>query len=350
MFHIIKVRLYSLPIWAWQIMPIIIAAVLTTSAAYGALLGERYLNIANDLPGASTTYQLTLTTTINETLGSIEVQFCSNSPIVTIACTPSSGDVSGVVLQTQSGTSGFSIGSVNANTIILSRIPAVQPAGAMTFTFANAINPSTQGTFYGRLQTFASSNASGSPLDTGGLAMAILNSYTISTTVLPYLLFCAGETIPGFDCGQSNGNLINFGNLSTGATAIAQSQLLVATNAQNGYTIQVSGSSLTSGNFVVPPLSNASAAIPGEDQFGINLVANNLPAVGSNAQGPGIGGPATGYGLSNEFQFKNGSIIAESTGPSDYRKYTVSYIVNISPNQEPGVYSATLTYVGVGNF
>ncbi len=350
MFHIIRVRLYFLPIWAWQIMPIIIAGVLTTSVAYGALLGERYLNIASDLPGANTTYQLALTTTTNETLGSIEIQFCSNSPIISMSCVPSTGDLSGVILQSQSGTSGFSVGSLNNNTIILTRSPSVQVAGTMIFTFSNAINPSSQGTFYGRIQTFSSSNASGNPLDFGGLAMAILNSYSISTTVLPYLLFCAGASIPGYDCNQSSGNLINFGSLSPSFTATAQSELLVATNANNGYTIQVSGSSLTSGNYVVSSLASDSVAQPGEDQFGINLVANNLPAVGSGAQGPGIGNPAPGYGVSNEFQFQNGSIIAESNGPSDYKKYTVSYIVNISPRQEPGVYASTLTYVGVGNF
>lgn len=352
MFRLASLKLYFIPIWAWQIMPIVIAGVLTTSVASAALLQQRSLEIANDTPSANTSYITSFSLSNNETLGSIEIQFCFNSPLSGYPCSVPTGiNVANAVLASQSGISGFSVSSTsNANTIILSRVPSVALAGPLSFTFSNVINPSYAGAFYGRLQTYATANASGTVLDNGGLALVLNNGYSITTTVPPYLLFCVGVSIANYNCAQANGNYINFGYLTPSLTSAAQSQLLVATNAQSGYTIQLSGSTLTSGNNIVPPLDSGGFSQPGQDQFGLNLVANSDPVVGLNAQGPGTGGPVGGYSSPNSFEFNNGSVIASSTNASDLKEYTISYIINISRDQPPGVYATTLTYIGIGNF
>ncbi len=352
MFRLASLKLYFLPLWAWQIMPILIAGILTTSVASGALLQQRSLAIANDTPGANTSYSLKFNLTNSETLGSIEVQFCSNSPLIGYSCNVPTGiNVADAVLQSQSGISGFTISNIsNANTIILTRPPAVALAGTVSFNFTNVTNPSYVGAFYGRLQTFASSDASGTALDIGGLALVLNNGYSITTTVPPYLLFCVGVTIANYNCAQANGDYINFGYLTPSSTSAAQSQLLVATNAQNGYSIQMSGSTLTSGNNILPPLDIGNISQPGQDQFGLNLVANSNPSVGLNAQGPGTGGPVGGYSIPNIFKFNSNSVIASSSNASNFKEYTISYIINISRYQSPGVYATTLTYIGIGNF
>ena len=92
--------------------------------------------------------------------------------------------------------------------------------------------------------------------------MYILNPYSISATVPPYLLFCVGVSIPNSNCSQSEGSLINFGTMSPNYTVSAQSQMLVATNAQSGYSIEISGNTMTSGNNILPPITNDNVSLP----------------------------------------------------------------------------------------
>jgi hypothetical protein len=269
-----------------------------------------------------------------------------------MSCTfPTGFSDSSATLQSQSGTSGFNIATLsNANTLILSRVAQTQSAGPITFDFNNVINPSSSGSYYARIQTFSNSSASGSSEDTGGIAYAINSPLNVSTYVPPYLLFCSGVSIAQYNCNQASGSIINFGYLSAAKTSSAQSQLLIATNANNGYAIELSGSSMTSGNNIIPPLTADSFSVPGQNQFGLNLVANNKPIIGNNAQGPGTGGPAQAYANSDLFKFNPSDVIASSNQPSSYKQYTISYIINISSNQPPGVYATTLSYIALGNF
>lgn len=324
---------------------------LGNATSYAATLGQRSIAIANDLPSANTTYSLIFSVANNETIGSISLLFCSNSPIGN-PCTPPSGlNVANANLVSQSGTGGFAVSSTStANTIVLSRQPTTESAGQKVFIFKNIVNPSSVGTFYARVDTYATSSPSGTPLDTGGFAMAISNSYLLTAVVPPYLLFCSGVTISNFNCSDASGNNINFGNLSPYNTAYSQSQILIETNAQNGYSIQLIGNTMTSGNNILPELSTPSNAIPGQSQFGINLVANSRPTIGQNAVGPGAGSVSGDYSQPNLFMFSSGDVLASSIGPSALKKYTISYVLNMNKNQPPGVYSTTLTYIGIANF
>jgi hypothetical protein len=238
-----------------------------------------------------------------------------------------------------------------ANNIVLSRTAAsLVPAETITLQFSGVINPSVLGSFYGRIQTFPTMDASGLPTDVGGDAMAITNSISVTTYVPPYLLFCTAVTIPNLNCNDANGNYIDFGNLSPFSTGSSESQMVVATNALNGYGIQVIGNSMTSGNNVISPLGVSDLATPGANQFGLNLVANTSPQVGNNAQGPGSGQPLPSYGLPNIFRFNSGDTLASSNTVSANKEYTISYIINIAHSQPPGYYATTLTYVALGNF
>ena len=345
-------RIAYLPIWLWQLMPIVIAAFFS-SVAFGALLTQNYLLINDNRPSVVSNYHIGFTLGENENIGSIEIQFCSNSPIVSMSCAiPSGMDVSGATLVSQSGVSGFSIApGVSSYSWVLTNPSApLVNSGALSFLFDGIQNPSTEGSYYVRIQTFASTDATGSALDVGGIAFSINNAFTITTTVPPYLYFCSAVTIANYHCDQTSGDYINFGDLSTRSTSTASSQIVIATNAQNGYAIQLSGSDLTSGNNVVPALTSPAPAIPGSSQFGLNLVGNSQPLVGNNDQGPGSGNPTSGYAQPNDFKFASGDLVATSNQVSDFKQFTVSYIVDIGSNQPPGVYATTLTYVAMANF
>jgi hypothetical protein len=347
--------IYSAPLLAFAAVLVLTAgglAVFLLTASGDQVLPQRSIRLSDANAGATTTYKLSFTVATPDTLGSISATFCSNDPLITDPCTvPDGFDISGATLSAQTGETGFSIGTgTTANQLILTRSPAISSAQPSSYTLDNVVNPSANGSYYIRLQTYSSDDATGSETDHGGIAFAINSQISISAKVPPYLLFCGGISIPSFDCATATGNYINFGNLSPASTGSAQTQLHIATNAGNGYAIDYGGTTLTSGNNTIPPLDVADVSRPGVSQFGINLAANQDPAIGQNKQGPGAGSVTSAYAQPNLYKFLANDVIATSTGTSDYTRYTVSYVANISKTQPAGVYASTLTYVALANF
>lgn len=335
------------------IAPLLLVGLLFFSRVYGANFTSRNLTLSDNLASDTATYKLSFDIPASETLGSISLQFCQESPLVGDACTTPVGfDASAVTLLTQTGETGFSVlpSGTSTNTVVLTRAPAATTATTLTYELGNMRNPIATGTFYGRLQTFATSDASGSDTEHGGLALEINTPIQISATVPPYLLFCLGVTIAPYDCATASGDYVNFGNLSGTATSSATTQMLTATNAKNGYAINVYGTTMISGTNVINAMIVSDVSRPGVSQFGLNLVANTTPAVGADPIGNGTAAPLPGYDTPNMYKFVSGDPIA-SVGTSDgFRLYTTSYIVNIPKGQPIGVYVATLTYVCLANF
>lgn len=321
--------------------------------ADGARLGSRSVQLGDSSISARTNYTLSFAGQSGGTVGSVRAQFCANDPLIGTPCTAPSGfNISSATLGSQSGMTGFTIDTTatTANVLVLSRAPAPAPAGNSAYVLSGVINPSVAGSYYVRLETFASSDASGSDVDYGGLAFAIGARVNISTYVPPYLLFCAGVAIQPYDCSTASGNYIDFGELSSNQTSTGHTQLLIATNADNGYTVWVMGNTLTSGNNTIPALTTSDVSRTGVSQFGLNLRANSTPPTGTDVQGAGSGAVAGGYNTPDFYRFNSGEAIASSPGPDDYRLYTASYIVNIAKTQPAGVYVSTITYVGLANF
>jgi len=312
-------------------------------------LPNRSLKLSDDTPSVAAIYNFHFDNKSTSTLGSIDFQFCANDPIVGAPCTVPAGlDVSGATLTTQAGNTGFAISPASSpNDLILTRPPASAAATTNNYVFSNVVNPSAGGSYYVRIQTFASNDASGSYTEYGGLAYAITNLLSISVTVPPYLIFCVAISVPGPGCNGAIGNYINFGILLPTSTRSGSTQMYTATNGRSGYTVSVSGTTLTSGNNTIPALAS-DVSRPGVSQFGINLRGNSSPSVGRDAVGTGT--VANGYDQANFFRFNTGDPVAQSPSVDGGTKYTVSYIVNIVANQAPGVYVSTLTYTCLANF
>lgn len=285
-------------------------------------------------------------------IGSIQIEFCANDPIPSSPCvSPTGFDASGVVFANQAGETGFGLhANSDANTIILSRSPTPPSSLNTVYEFENIVNPSIGGTFYVRLQTFSSMDATGISVQEGGIALSINDQFTVGAEVPPFLRFCAAVTIVNFDCSTATSFLIDLGEFSTTQTKSAQSEMVAVTNAPSGLSISIGGTTLTSGNNVITPLALQTASTVGSSQFGLNLRANTVPAIGANPTGPGLATPNAAYNTPNQYRFNSGDVIAGSTGTNDYRKFTVSYIANISPSQPPGVYATTISFICLANF
>lgn len=335
------------------VAPVIIAGLLLFSPAYGATIPQRSITISDSTPGANATYLLSFTVPSSQVLGSIQLQFCSNSPLFNDPCAAPNGfDIAGATLTGQTGAVGFVIypSGTTANTVVLSRVPTPAAAGAVTYTFSGIVNPSTSGEYYARLQTFSSADASGSSTDSGGLALSLNDQVQVTTEVPPYLQFCTGVTITDYDCDTITGSYLNFGNLTSAATASATSVMVSATNALSGFGISVYGTTMTSGNNIINAIVPQDVSRPGVSQFGLNLVANATPNTGQNPSGPGGAAPAAAYSVPDFYRFNSGDLIASTSSADDYRKLTASYIVNIPIGQPIGVYVTTLTYICLANF
>ena len=332
---------------------LILAGLLYLPRAYGIQIPERSLLLSDSQASASATYILGFTVPGAETIGSIKLQICANSPLLEDPCVAPAGfNIAASPVSGQTGETGFSIYApgTNSNVVTLTRAAALASAIPVTYTFSNVINPSAAGTYYGRVQTFASIDASGSENDRGGMAFSINGNIQVNATVPPYLLLCTGISITGVNCSTASGDYINFGNLVSTATSSAQSQLVMATNAQNGYVLSYTGSTMTSGNNIISAISPRDVSRPGIGQFGLNFAANTTPLVGADPVGPGSAVAVAAYNLPNWYQFVAGDTLVSTSSADDFRKFTASYIVNRPSTQTVGVYVATITYVCLANF
>jgi hypothetical protein len=320
--------------------------------AGAALLQNRQVLLSNINHGEASTYSFSFELVNSTDIGSIQFEFCSDTPIIGAPCTPPTGlDTSGVTLADQTGETGFSIMTGQpSHIIVLTRTAATPTPGPVSYTFDNLMNPDADGSYYVRLQTFASEDASGPAIDMGGLAYTINSAVQITTTVPPFLLFCMGVTITGTDCATASGNYVNFGELSSNTARTGSTQMVVATNAMFGYSLSINGTTMLSGTNVITALVSNDVSRPGTNQFGVNLRNNSSPDVGANPSGSGSASVAANYNIPNRFRFISGEQVASSSTSDEYRKYTVSYLVNVAKDQAPGVYVSTITYICTATF
>lgn len=315
-------------------------------------LQERSLYINSSEAGATTFYRVSFRYMSPDPVGSVELLFC-NDPIPYHPCViPDGLDVAGAVLTDQTGETGFSVSSISTNRIILSRTAQSPSDNKSAYTFDNIINPKDyEHAFSIRMKTLASTDASGPQIDFGSIRGQITEGVEIATQVPPMLIFCYAEQVSD-NCTFTNKiHYEDLGQLSAESTLFSQSQLAVGTNATGGFAVTANGPSMTAGTSVIAPLNKPSPSRRGVNQFGINLVANSEPAIGTDPEGEWANAVVSDdYDNPDMYKFKSGDVIAYSPNVSLMKKFTVSYIVNASDDLRAGVYTTTINYIATGRF
>lgn len=315
---------------------------------------NRSLFMQSTAPSAVTSYKISLDYMTVAPVGSLDMLFCE-SPIPYDPCVAPPGlDVSNAVLSSQTGESGFSILSKSTNHIILSRAPTVisGPGSKSTYTFDNIKNPIDTGKAFSiRLRSHNTNNATGVQIDFGSVRGQVGDGITIQTQVPPMLVFCVAQEVYE-NCGGSNGTFFtDMGSLDDGTTLTAQSEMAVGTNASGGFAITVNGTPLAAGTNVIDAPRTPTENTPGKNQFGINLVENDDLNLGKNPEGEWANAvPVTKYAEPNKFMYIPGDVVAYSPNVSLMKKFTVSYIVNASPDLRAGVYTTTINFIASGRF
>lgn len=347
----LKAGTISLRSHYWLIIAVILLAILPTPTRAGAAaLTNRSVTLSDSKQSAVTSNHFKFTIPSYSNIGSIEFEYCDNTPFPNMPCTAPTGlSVQNAVLSSQTGETGFVLDAPTVNELVLSRPSSAGTPIPVSYTFDNIINPSEPNLpVYVRISTFASGDATGPSNDTGAVVFSTSRNITVSGYVPPYLIFCVGVTVET-NCSSSSGDLLNFGELSTTQTRALTSQYSGSTNDPGGYTTTLSGVTMTSGNNIIPAMTAQDVSRAGAGQFGMNLRANSSPGVGSDPSGPGSSVPVAAFSMPNRYIFQNGIISGSSTA-TDYKKFTASYIVNVANGQRPGVYSTTLTYIATAAF
>jgi len=325
----------------------------TPKDASAAIIEQRSVVVTSNIVSVTTTHKFSFILPTSASVGSLVLMYCDGNPLFDFPCTPPAGlDVSSAVLASQTGNTGFSIDTADStvNQLVLTRTADVTTPVLNTYVFDNVKNPSTPGsTVYIRIASYGSADGSGQLIDKGGVAFAPQNEFDVNAFVPPFLQLCVGITVAP-DCSSIVGDSIDMGILSSTTANKGQSQYAVATNDITGYNVFATGTTMTSGNNTIPSLSLPTASLPGTGQFGINLRANLIPAVGQDPVGLGTGVPSANYNIPNRFLYNDGDNISSSPLPSNYNRMTVSYLVNVPKGQNPGIYSTTITYVAVVQF
>lgn len=312
---------------------------------------NRSLKVQKAIAGERTDYKFSFTYNTVGPVGSIDMLFCYN-PIPTDPCNAPVGfDVSGAVLSSQTGETGYTITTRSPNHIVLSRSPAVVGNTPSTYTLSNVKNSTDVRSYAARLESHETPDATGAIVDLGSVITQMTDQIEIQTQVPPTLYFCLSRQVE-MDCSTSDDvQFTDMGDLSPSSTVTAMSQMAVGTNASGGFSISVNGPPMQSGIRQISPLVTPTPSQQGTPQFGINLRANNAPTVGSDPDGNwGVAQPAADYNQPNLYTYRDGDVIASSPEVSLVRRFTVSYIVNVPADQRAGVYATTLTYICSGRF
>lgn len=362
----------------------LVAQVFPASNVYATQITDRSLTLqagATDggaKPGGVVTHAFKFKIPSGATIGSIRFEYCT---IAAGTCTTPTGLVTTSGATTLSHEAAISNGwtldkTTNGKPFIHKPAAAIGAATDVEFSLSNITNPTSitnpptvpNQTFFVRISTYASEDATGTAIDSGTVAASTNTDIILSGAMPESLVFCTGATISltvGVpDCNTATSGAIEFNQLfSPTDTATATSQMSASTNAGAGYTITVNGTTLMSGTNSISPMATMTTGAHGVSQFGMNLKLNTIvtstvpvglevavPSNGTNYRAQAL----TGYDTVDNFKYASNDPVANSgnatLGGSDAQIMTVSYIVNVPGSQPAGTYTTTLTYICTPTF
>lgn len=324
-----------------------LAALFIVIATYPSFVSAAQISGRNIVLGSSaasvnTSYAFNFTVPTSTIIRSASFTACTTA---SGACTTPAGFAIGSAsLSVQpvnlGDASGWTINTSTAGSLrIVNSANSSAPSASQSVSFASVTNPSAANdTFYIRIVTF-SDNAWTTPIDNGVVATSTAGQVTVSVIIDEKISFALASTT------------VSLTQPSTVTTGLGTSAMTISTNASSGYSINYNGPTLTSGANTIDAMTVAGPSVVNSRQFGINLMSNTTPTVGSSTTGSGSGLPAAGYNVIDEFKFDTaGDVIATASAPTNNNTYTASYIVNTDGSTAAGAYSTILTYTATANF
>lgn len=268
---------------------VLLPAVVSNVASAGQVT-SRAIKMSSSLTSATANYELSFTTV--SSAQSMVLDFCSggDTPIINGACTAPTGfSISGATVS--GGGMGGWTPTLTASTVKLSGGSSIG-AGAQTVTFTGVTNPSTNGTFYARITTYAdAAYGAGTPYvdptdvgnfaDFGGFALSTNDVINISAKVQEQLIFCVSKVAPGAGCSGLTAPNLALGhgaNVVLDSTAVDEDNAYfqVSTNASGNVIVRMRGTTLASGANTIPAADTVNG--------GLNTITAGTAAFGMRSQ------------------------------------------------------------------
>lgn len=324
-----------------------------------------------------------------QTAGAFVVDFCSNTPLVSEACTAPGGLNVGTPA---SSTSGFTaVGKLTNNANNAVRVTGSIAANtAYSVDITGLTNPSATGPLYARIITFdTAGNANsydststgvtegaGGVRDTGSVALYITPSVAVSGAVLESMTFCVSAAAPTANCGGISSPVLKLGEENGGVIALSPGVIStgdiftqISTNADGGAVVSLKSSALNCGGLlragstdcdITPALDDGINATT-DAKFGVLAAADTDPTggssngtfrtvVGSNYNASTyalnyVAGNATGVTSTYGDPF-----LDTNDAPINNKNMKLTFGASVQNNTPAGLYSADLSMIATGKF
>lgn len=356
------------------ILATIVTALPARAGAY-AQVAARSIQLSSTANAATNVaYKVNFTTvTDNQTVGSVVVEFCDNSPIIGDTCTAGVGfldsNFASLTVNNITGNiTGLTVDTTNstANRVVLTRTAAAVANSAVSFTLGNGTtngftNPANSNTtFYARVMTFT--NTTGTPpsgdennaTDAGGIALSTASQLFVTAKVQESLEFCVYTDV---DCA-TGGTAVALGDpngvlASNSTTYTANASFDIASNAVSGVVVRLKGDTLKSGVYSIAAAGAACLLDPtstATEMFGLRMATLGS---GTVATAPydcisGRHGFDTNATTGTTSMF--GQQIANTTGATDTTTSAIEFAAKSANTSEAGVYTTTLTLIATATY
>jgi hypothetical protein len=234
-------------------------------------------------------------------------------------------------------TDGVGVAAIAANACVQIQIGTHATLGATGNT--QITNPSSANSYI--------LGIAGAFSDTGSTTINILtdDQVDVAAEVAQSLTFSISDTSIGFGTLSASAARFATGDTTGSTTETEAHNIIVGTNAANGYTMTASGTTLTNASNPTATITAIGAAntlvATGTEQFGIRITASG-----------GTGSVAAPYAAGG-FAFDTAAFpdqIASATGATANTTYSLRYLGSIAANTDAGTYNAAITYVATANF
>jgi hypothetical protein len=163
------------------------------------------------------------------------------------------------------------------------------------------------------------------------------------------------DRTPYIEFTTSNTNS-DLGTMTPTAAKTANANFTVKAYLAHGYAVTNASDPPKNGTYTMQNLALPDNSSPGDEQFGINLVANTDPATfGANpVQDPNntfsFGMVSADYSAADTYKYVKGDTVAYSDSSTSFTTYTVSYMFNVSNITPGGQYIMYHVLVATGTY
>jgi hypothetical protein len=343
--------------------------------AYGQV-SSRSIQMSTSTTGTAS-YQVGFTETTSS-IKNIVIDFCSSagSPLYGGACTiPTGFSAASASFANITGLSGWTI-SPGANHVTISSA-TVNSASGISFTLGNITNPTTTGTFYARIYTYAAQTndyvsvtnpSSGSTVfDFGGIALSTANVINVTAKVQETMTFCVSQASPGAACSGATTPTVTLGHGSPAVidssvvdtnASVTPTYMQITTNASGGAVIRMKTNNACAGlssdggtTCPIPPIggTGTAAITAGTAKFGM-FVGTGAGGTGTLTPDANYTGPNYGMETANVTSTYGDPIASTVSAPTANMTSQLTFGATASPGTQAGVYTANLQLIATGTY